>query len=122
MANEVKVTMNVALANGLAKHTFSPGQVAVNQSASGFYDTVASIGTSEETHGPNFGDVGTEYLCAVYNLDATNYVQLGFSTGVYGMRLRPSSFPCIFQLEPGATLYLKANVAACKVRIIVYEA
>lgn len=122
MANEIKVNINVSMANGVVKHSFAPGQVAIDQAATGFYDSVASIGTTEETQGPNFGDVGTERLCVLYNFDATNYVQVGFATGVYGLRLRPNSHPTVIELEPGATLYLKSNTAACKVRVIVYEA
>lgn len=122
MADEIKVNINVQMTNGVIKHSFAPGQIAIDQAASGFYDVVASIGTTEETQGPNFGDVGTERVCILYNLDATNYVQVGFAATVYGIRLKPSSFPTILELEPGATLYLKANTAACKVRVIVYEA
>lgn len=122
MADEIKVTTNIQVTNGVVKHTFAPGQISIDQAATGIYDAILSIGTTEETSGPAFGDVGTERLCVVYNLDSTNYVQVGFSTGVYGMRLRASSVPAVFELEPNATLYLKANTAACKVRVIVHEA
>ena len=85
------------------------------------YDVTLSVGTAEETAGPTFGDIGTEGLCVVYNLDSTNYVQIGFATTVYGIRLYGGGAPAIMTLEPNATLYLKANTAACNVRIIVYE-
>jgi hypothetical protein len=121
MANEIKIMQSVRLAKGAMKHEFTPPQLSLTQTGSLVYDNTLSIGTAEETAGPTFGDIGTEGLCIVYNLDTTNYVQVGFATGVYGMRLRGASSPAMFFLEPNATLYLKANTAACNVRIIVYE-
>lgn len=103
------------------KHDFNPGLIQIDQTGALIYDNVHAIGTTEETAGPVFGDIGTEGLCCIYNLDATNYVQVRFATGVYGMRLYGGVSPADFFLEPGATLYLKANTATCNVRIIVYE-
>lgn len=121
MADEIKIQQSVRLAKGAMKHEFTPPQLSLTQTGALVYDNTVSIGTTEETAGPSFGDIGTEGLCIVYNLDTTNYVQVGFATGVYGMRLRGASAPALFFLEPNATLYLKANTAACNVRIIVYE-
>ena len=121
MADEIKIQQSVRLAKGAMKHEFTPPQLSLTQTGALVYDNTVSVGTTEETAGPSFGDIGTEGLCVVYNLDTTNYVQVGFATGVYGMRLRGGSSPAIFFLEPNATLYLKANTAACNVRIIVYE-
>lgn len=122
MANELKITQSVRLTKGAMKHEFTPPQLSLTQTGTLVYDNTLSIGTAEETAGPAFGDIGTEGLCIIYNLDTTNYVQVGFATTVYGMRLRGASSPAMFFLEPNATLYLKANTAACNVRIIVYEA
>lgn len=121
MANEIKIMQSVRLAKGAMKHEFTPPQLSLTQTGTLVYDNTLNIGTAEETAGPAFGDIGTEGLCIVYNLDTTNYVQVGFATTVYGMRLRGASAPAMFFLEPNATLYLKANTAACNVRIIVYE-
>lgn len=78
-----------------------------------------SIGTTEETVGWS-SDIGDEGYMFVKNLDATNFVQIGFSTGVYGMRLYPGEF-ALFRLEPGATFYAKADTAAITLQYIVYE-
>lgn len=121
MANEIKITNILRLTKGAMKHDYSPAQFSLTQTGALVYDSVHSIGTTEETAGPAFGDIGTEGLCIVQNLDTSNYIQVGFATGVYGMRLYASWAPAQFTLEPGATLYLKANTAACNVRIIVYE-
>lgn len=121
MADEIKFQTSLRLAKGAMKHEFTPAALSLTQTGALVYDNTVSVGTSEETAGPTFGDIGTEGLCVIYNLDTTNYVQVGFSTGVYGMRLRGGSAPATFFLEPNATLYLKANTAACNVRVIVYE-
>ena len=121
MANEIKITQSIRLVKNALKHEFTPPQLSLTMTGTLVYDVVQSVGTSEETAGPTFGDIGTEGLCVVYNLDSANYVQVGFATAVYGMRLYGASAPAMFYIEPGATLYLKANTAACNVRIIVYE-
>lgn len=55
------------------------------------------------------------------NLDDVNYVQWGFSTGVYGGRMGPGEPAGPFKLDPGATLYMLANTAACKVTVYALE-
>ena len=121
MADEIKVNQSIRLLKSSLKHEFTPAQIVLTMTGALVYDVTVSVGTSEETAGPAFGDIGTEGLCVIYNLDPTNYVQIGFATTVYGMRLYGGSVPAMFTLEPNATLYLKANTAACNVRIIVYE-
>jgi hypothetical protein len=76
-------------------------------------DRFHSIGTTEESI--TFTDISVNGWVKLENTDATNYVQVGFSTGVYGIRLK-AGFSAVFFLEPGATIYLKANTAACRVR------
>ena len=121
MADEIKITQSVRLVKSALKHEFTPPQLSLTMTGSLVYDVTTSVGTSEETAGPTFGDIGTEGLCIIYNLDSANYVQVGFATGVYGMRLYGGWAPATFTLEPNATLYLKANTASCNVRVIVYE-
>ena len=121
MTGELKISKVIRLQKGAMKTEFVPAPLSLTQTGALVYDTVLSIGTSEETAGPVFGDIGTEGWVCIYNLDATNYVQVGFSRPVYGMRLYGGGAPADFFIEPGATLYLKANTAACNVRVICYE-
>ena len=121
MANEIKVLQSLKLTKGALKHEFTPPQISLTLTGNLVYDVTLSVGTSEETAGPAFGDIGTEGLAVIYNLDTVNYVQVGFSTTVYGMRLYGGGIPAMIMLEPNATIYLKANTAACNVRVIVYE-
>ena len=54
-------------------------------------------------------------------MDATNYVEVGFSTGVYGDKLTAAKYiPHRYERNGSATFYLKANTAACDVRICMY--
>lgn len=121
MADEIKINQSIRCVKSALKHEFTPPQLSLTMTGALIYDVTLSVGTSEETAGPAFGDIGTEGICVVYNLDPTNYVQVGFATTVYGMRLYGAWMPAMFTLEPNATLYLKANTAACNVRILVYE-
>ena len=120
MADEIKVYHRLSVINGTINHQFATDQLSLTQSAKGIYDAVHDIGTSEESISA-FADISSEGICVIYNIDATNYVQVGFSTTVYGMRLKGAHAPATFNCEPGVTLYLRANTAACKVRLIVYE-
>ena len=102
------------------------GKSNLTYTTTGYHEDrrVLSIGTSEEsfTISTDIGDAG---ICYLENLDATNYVSVGFSTGVYGIRLGPSGsgIPAQFALEPAtATIYLLANTASCNVKIHVAEA
>jgi hypothetical protein len=116
MANEGRVTVSMSATGGVSTgeltKTFDWG---VSQ---GDAKLLPSIGTTEET--VTFTDIGTNGQIVLQNKDATNYVQVGFSTGVYGIRLKPGTgggIPVAFTLEPGATLYMKANTAACRVSV-----
>lgn len=95
----------------------NPGITSVDHTWTSSYgsdDRFHSIGTTEESI--TFTDISVNGWVKLENTDGTNYVQVGFSTGVYGIRLK-AGFAATFFLEPGATLYLKANSAACRVRI-----
>jgi hypothetical protein len=76
------------------------------------------VGTTEET--VDFGDV-TPGLVVLSNTDATNFVEWGFSTGVRPGRLLPNGAPTVIHLS-GGTLYVRANAAACRIKVRGYEA
>ena len=121
MADELKISKTIRLKKGALKHDFIPTSLSLTQTGTLIYDVTSSIATSEETLGPTFGDIGTEGLVILYNLDTTNFVSVGFSTAVYGIKLYGAGSPADFFIIPGATIYIKADTAACSVRCIVYE-
>ena len=118
MANEISVSATLAVANGNASYskTFSKSftQAAVGGPTPGF----VTIGTSEESQA--FSELTTEGWIRMENLDTTNYVEWGFATAVYGGRLEAGEI-ALFRVNPAATIYLKANTAACKMLIDCFE-
>jgi hypothetical protein len=92
--------------------------VSATQSGSKYESGVQSIGTTEETLSQN--DVGTIGYLGINNLDATNYVELGATTGVYSAKLAAGCGALI--PWDGATVYAKAHTGACLVEYLIIEA
>ena len=119
MANEISVLVDASLNNGKVSNLFSPGSVSINQSTAMAIDFIQNIGTTEEAIVfTDFTSVGWVFP---QNFDSTNYVEWGL-TGSYVGRLSVNDPPVAFRLNTGATLYLKANTAACDVHIVGYDA
>ena len=119
MADEITLTIRLGCENG----NYNPGTLSVSgatfdQAAVGAAAGVQAIGTTEESL--STGDLTTYGWLFIRNLDAANYVQLGFSTGVYGCRLEAGE-PAVFRTEPAGTIYLKADTAACDVQYMWLE-
>ena len=81
----------------------------------------ASVTTSEYTY-TFTTDIGDAGYCWVRNTDATNFVQLGFATGDYKMKLLPGQVALFPLLAAQAALYLLADTATCEVELYVHEA
>jgi hypothetical protein len=119
MANEITVSMSIRVVNGNANEAINVSskqftQAAVGGPAPGY----VTVGTTEETISTS--EIGTLGWCFMQNLDATNYVRVGFSTGVYGIRLEAGE-PALFRLNPGSTIYAIANTGNCKCLFKVFE-
>ena len=121
MANEITVRQSIAVNNGAnTRYPQSSDSATFDQTAvGGPTPGYLTIGTSEESEA--FSELTNVGWVILHNLDATNYVQWGFSTGVYGGRMEPGEKAGPFRMEPAATLYLLANTAACKVLVYGYE-
>jgi len=122
MADEITITTGMSrkhATNTRDTHDVGQQRKTYTQTGVGQYDVKPSIGTSEESI--TFTDIATNGWAFLQNLDTTNYVEWGFSTGVYGGRMRAYEPAGPFRVNAGATLYLKANTAACRVRVVMYE-
>lgn len=118
MANEITIQASIQVVNGNLRDSFNVGSKSVNQAAvGGPTPGYVTIGTSEETVA--FGELGTKGYCVIQNLSATNFIEWGFSTGVYGGKLLAGEV-ALFRLN-ATSLFLKADTAACKVLIKGYE-
>jgi len=119
MANEISVSFSMRVVNGTMVETIQPGTRSITQTAiGGPTPGYITVGASEESL--TFSELSTLGLLYMENLDTTNYIEFGGSTGVYLGRLKPGE-PNQFRLNPGATLFLKANTAACKCIVKAFE-
>lgn len=119
MADEITVTQNIRVKNGNLEITKShAGKKFTQDAIGGPVPGFQKIGTSEETVSTT--DIGTLGYCWMKNLDDTNYIEVGFSTGVYGIRLEAGEV-ALFRLNPSSTIYAKANTAECNAEISIFE-
>jgi hypothetical protein len=105
---------------------FSKGGASVTKSKSlnvtvtgdAFTHAVQEVGTVEEelVQGADLGTPGYVYII---NLDSTNYVEIGSTTGVYQIKLKAGEF-ALFR-HNSSTIYAKANTGACNVEYLIVE-
>jgi len=121
MADEIRGSVALNVTNGSflfnKNISFNFDQAAIGGGNPGTVD----VGTSEEVIA--LGDITTEGWCIIQNLDTTNYVDWGPTSGgsmVQVGRLEAGEFACL-RLYPGLTLRMQANTSACKVEINVFE-
>lgn len=124
MANEITITYGMTrqhVTNLLDNHQVSgaPVRKQFTQTGVGQVDVKPSIGTSEETI--TFTDIATNGWVFMRNEDATNIVKWGFSTGQLGGSMKPQESAGPFRMTSGSSLILQALVAACRVRVVMYE-
>lgn len=120
MANEISVTISASVDKGNLKSVFSPGSIFYDQTGNGGPSPGSiSVGTTEES--TTFPELTNSGWLFMRNTDDTNYVEWGFSAGTYGGVLEPNGVAC-FKATSSATLYMKANTAACIVQVLCHEA
>ena len=113
MADEIRVTTGIQVSNGSLLVPAISSTKNYNQA-----NPIApapggvNVGTGEETI--SFGDI-TPGWTYITNLDTANYVEFGFSTGVYGMRL-PAGSSMVFKMN-GTSLFARANTAAVEIYV-----
>ena len=121
MANEITVNQRLKLANG----NLSPGEwkftnLRFDQATAEMDSFVQNIGTSEED--VTFS-VTTHGWFLMRNLDATNYVQWGAKDTTMKTigRMEAGETAGPFRMEPGVTLRMAANTAACDVLFVMFN-
>ena len=124
MANEITVNLSVDLSNAGLTDEFKSGKIQITQATQILFKRIVSVATSETS--VTLTGITTPKVCYLYNLDGTNYCEWGTTTTDYPGKLFPKGnggIPNILTLNAGkTTLYLKANTAATKLLIAVYEA
>ena len=87
-----------------------------------YVDGVFSIGTSAEDI--NLGDVGTPGWVYIENYDSTNYIEGGYDTTRLDLneatvKVKVGEFS--LTRWGAATVTLRADTAACRVRVVIFE-
>ena len=78
---------------------------------------VQSIGTADETL--SLGEISSIGWFIAKNLDATNFIEIGHTSGTYSIKLKAGE-PCSFRVGSGMTaIHAKADTAACLLQYLV---
>jgi hypothetical protein len=117
MSDELRIGIVMSFEKGGAKVKRAE-HIEVDITGDAFTHEVQGIGTSEEELAQG-ADLGTPGYVFIKNLDATNYVEVGSTTGVYDIKLKAGEI-AVYR-HNSATLYAKANTAACNVEYWVIE-
>ena len=122
MADELKLNVQLSYANGFLSDTFYPGQVSITQAAIGEHAPVVIVGSTAEEN-LSVGDISVLGYVVGRNLDATNYVTIGASTGgVMKPLIRVKAGEVFaFRCEPGITWRWRAYGGNVKVQIKLFE-
>ena len=117
MADELRLNVSVAFTKGGASFskTIAP---LLDISGDLFVHGVQNIGTTEETLTLIAG-IGTLGYVLVYNLDDTNFIEIGAVTTEYAIKLKPGEI-ALFRVN-GSAIYAKADTAACDLEYAVIE-
>lgn len=78
---------------------------------------IQNIGTADETL--DLSDVGTLGFICLKNIDDTNYVEIGYTSGTYFAKLKAGE-ACLFRAGAGLTaIHAKANTAAINLEVLL---
>ena len=119
MANEIQATFSLKVLNGNFKDYVNSETWNITQSTAGGDAVVVSVPTTAGGTAISFPDVSTYGYAFIRNIDATNFVTFGPTSGgamvTFG-KLKPGEFAWV-RLTPGITLRVLADTATCLVQI-----
>lgn len=122
MANEIRTNARFQVINGDYSDSLNFSNKLYDQAAIGAHKPIIIVGTSEEVL--SLGDIVTPGACIFHNLDTTNYVDIGPTSGgalVPMIRLKPDQY-AILWLTPTVVLRAQANTANVKLLMMALEA
>lgn len=120
MANEITIRQKLAVTKGNLKFSFDTGEYKKDMVGSGG-PTPGFITVTTTERVISFSEIGDNGEVLLVNLDPTNYIRWGYSTGVYGSRIEPGRVAGPLQLEPSASLYIIADTADCDMFVYGFE-
>lgn len=111
MAQTLTLTINSSFTNGTNRTVSRNYSGSVSVGGTQYQIQTQSIGTSDESVSLNT-DLSSLGYMQIRNLDSTNYVELGYTSGTYFAKLKAGE-ACVFRAGSGlSTLHAKANTAA----------
>jgi hypothetical protein len=121
MANEITYSMSLSCVKGNSSEKQAPGTLNADQTTQGVAGDVQIIGTSEEVVA--YGDLVAPRWAFFRNLDTTNYIDIGPTSGgamVACIRLKAGE--CAqFPIGASVVLRAQANTASCKLKKLILE-
>ena len=117
MSDELALAVRISFTKGGASVTRAHND-SFDITGDAYTSNVQSVGTSEEELLQG-AEVGTPGYVLAKNLDDTNYVEIGAATGEYCIKMKAGEFA--LWRHNSATLYAKANTAACLVEYTIIE-
>ncbi|KKM63120.1 hypothetical protein LCGC14_1514660 [marine sediment metagenome] len=117
MADELSLRFSMSYDKDGAKVS-RKHSISVDVAGDVFAHEIQPVDTIEEElhQGTWLGNPGYLYIV---NLDDTNFVELGITTGVYTVKLLAGEV-ALFRVN-GATIYVKADTAICHLEYILIE-
>lgn len=117
MSDELKIGVVISFNKGGAKAS-RVENIDVDITGDAFNHDIQSVGITEGELAQS-ADLGTPGFVFLKNLDSTNYIQVGSTTGVYDIKLKAGEIA--LYRHGSATIYAKANMAACLVEYLIFE-
>lgn len=117
MSDEISIVATMSFSKGGAKDNRAES-IQVDVTGDAFSHQVQEVGTTEEELAQG-ADLGTPGYMFLKNLDSTNYVEVGSTTGVYDIKMKAKEIA--LYRHNSATVYAKANTSACKVEYLLIE-
>jgi hypothetical protein len=122
VADEIKLTVSLTLANGSLADSFAPGEQKITQTTKRMHKRVQAIPTTAAGTALDIGAVVTLGYGYARNLDANNYIEIGVQVA--------AAFYVFVKLKPGESSgfrfgtnapYARANTAAVDLLYGIYE-
>lgn len=117
MANELTLTGSLSFSKGKAKASLS-GSATADVTGTHYVQNVQEVGTEEEQLVK--GDIGTIGWAIFRNTDATNFVQLGATTGVYTVKVEKGETVGPMRWN-GSAIYALADTAGVALEYLIVE-
>ena len=117
MANELSIAIKLNFSKGGAEVKRAES-ISVTVTGDAFTHDVQQIGTTEEAIAQG-AELGTPGYIFIKNLDSTNYLEVGSTTGVYDIKLQAGEI-CLYR-HNSATIYGKANTSAVNIEYVLIE-